>query len=185
MHIPLPHRRERPSTDPRVDIVAAVIRAYYRLYGRPLRGTAKLAALLAALMLLDPETGAVREKPLPLNIDVNVNLASLTVTSGALRMLIDEAVERDLVRLRYEPCYESDPSLCDDPPYTRVYLPGRRTPRLPARLARLIERTVAVYGRMDARQLVNYMLAKLGFRPVHHNGAYIVSLHELLEHIRA
>ena len=171
----------RRSRDPRVDLVAELVRTYYRIYGRPVRGAAKIAALLAALSYLNPETGAPRSKPLQLGISLYFDPASGIIKSGEVNDLLEEAAEEGLVRITSDVCYESVIDACDSPPYTYVYTPGRKKPRISnRRLAKLVELTVRRYGGMDVRELAKLILNALGApRTLLHTLTHPVPLEQL------
>ncbi len=156
----------RRKRDPRVDLVAELVRAYYRVYGRPLRSSARAAAMLAALTYINPETGRARSKPLRLGISLYFDPATGLIRSEEVRELLEEAAEEGLVSVKSEVCHEPIPELCDSPPYTYVYTPGRKRPSMRnAKAVKLIEAVVRKYGGMDPRTLARLVLEALGASP--------------------
>ncbi len=161
----------RRRRDPRVDLVAELVRAYHRVYGRPLRGAARVAALLAALAYLNPENGAARSKPLRLGISFYLDPAAGLIVSDEVRTLLEEAADEGLVSIRSETCYETVPELCDSPPYTYAYAPGRKKPNVrTGRLPKLIAAVVRRFGAMDPRIIARLVLDALGVKKstLHH-----------------
>ena len=172
------NRRRR---DPRVDLVAELVKAYHRLYGRPIRGTARVTALLAALAYLNPENGTARSKPLRLGISLYLDPTTGMIISNDVKALLEEAAEEGLINIRSETCYETIPELCDSPPYTYVYAPGKKKPNVRnGRLIKLIESIVKRFGSMDPRIITMMVLNALGVKKsILHHVYHPVPLEEL------